>query len=149
MYFEQQVRERVEAVLSGDIKPEEIPGATSVRCAIGLVLRSLEGITTLSESAAWDYLDAGNVTITQHLRSEYWDRVDEWRKRYEAEKAALAEAEEERRKQAEEARRKAREDELNAYFDDGWKARFDEMTARNTSSRPEASRNRMAEDTTI
>lgn len=122
MYFEQQVRERVEAVLNGDIKPEEIPGATSVRCAIGLVLGSLEGITTLSESAAWDYLDAGNVTITQHLRSEYWDRVDEWRRRYETEKAALAEAEEERKRQAADARRKA--------YDDEWKARYDEVVAR-------------------
>lgn len=121
MYFEQQVRERVEAVLSGDIKPEEIPGATSVRCAIGLVLRSLEGITTLSENDAWDYLDAGNVTITQHLRSEFWERVDDWRKRYEAEKASLAEAEEERKRQerqAADARRKA--------LDDEWKAQYDE-----------------------
>lgn len=123
MFFEQQVRERVEAVLSGDTKPEDIPGATSVRCAIGLVLGSLEGITTLSESAAWDYLDAGNVIITQHLRSEYWERVDEWRKRYEAEKAALAEAEEERKRQAADARRKA--------YDDEWKARYDEIVARN------------------
>jgi|GEM_PF-2558733 len=130
MFFEQQVRERVEAVLNGETKPEEIPGATSVRCAIGLVLGSLEGITTLSESAAWDYLDAGNVTITQHLRSEYWDRVDEWRKRYEAEKAALADAEEERKRQAADARRKA--------YDDEWKARFDEVVARDALKREAA-----------
>lgn len=127
MDFETQVRERVEAVLSGDTKPEDIPGATSVRCAIGLVLRSLEGITTLSESDAWDYLDSGNITITQHLRSEYWDRVDEWRKRYDAEKVALAKAEEERKRQAEEARKKA--------YNDEWNARFDEIVARNASKR--------------
>jgi hypothetical protein len=130
MDFETQVRERVEAVLSGDKKPEEIPGATSVRSAIGLVLRSLEGITTLSESAAWDYLDSGNITITQNLRSEYWDRVDEWSKRYEAEKVALAKAEEERKRQAEEAREKA--------YHDEWNARFDEIVARNASKREAA-----------
>ncbi|MGH6761212.1 MAG: hypothetical protein ACRECW_06420 [Phyllobacterium sp.] len=118
MDFETQVRERVEAVLSGDTKPEEIPGATSVRCAIGLVLRSLEGITTLSENAAWDYLDSGNVTITQHLRSENWDKVDEWRKLYEAEKATIAEAEEARKKAARDASMKAYNDEWNALFDE-------------------------------
>lgn len=57
MNFEEQVRARVESVLNGEMKPEEIYGATSVRCAIGLVLGSLEGITTLSESDAWDLGD--------------------------------------------------------------------------------------------
>jgi len=112
MGFERQVRERLDAVLNGEKKPEEIPGATSVRCAMGLVLRSLEGITTLSENDAWDYLDDGNAVITKELRSEYWDKADKWRKRYEAEKEALVEAEEAREKQARDARRKAIEDEI-------------------------------------
>lgn len=94
MGFERQVRERIEDVLSGDKKPEEIPGATSVRCAMGLVLGTLEGITTLSESDAWDYLDSGNVALVHELRDQYRDRTAQWRKRYEADKAALAEAEE-------------------------------------------------------
>lgn len=79
MGFERQVRERIEDVLSGGKAPEEIVGATSVRCATGLVLRSLEGITTLSENDAWDYLDDGNAAITRNLRSEYWDAVDRWK----------------------------------------------------------------------
>ncbi|MBY3167380.1 hypothetical protein [Rhizobium laguerreae] len=118
MGFERQVRERIEDVLNGNKRPEEIPGATSVRCATGLVLRSLEGITTLSESDAWDYLDSGNVTITQNLRSEYWERADKWRKGYKAAKAALAEAEAAREKQARDARRKAHNDKLDARFDE-------------------------------
>ncbi|WP_414900447.1 hypothetical protein [Rhizobium cremeum] len=78
--FEDQVRERIKAVLDGDKKPEEIPGATSVRCAMGLVLGTLEGITTLSERDAWDYLDSGNVALVHDLRREYSDRISRWRK---------------------------------------------------------------------
>lgn len=94
MNFEEQVRARVESVLNGEMKPEEIYGATSVRCAIGLVLGSLEGITTLSESDAWDYLDAPNVILVDDLRYQYRDRTTQWRKRHEAANAAIAEAEE-------------------------------------------------------
>jgi len=79
MGFERQVRERIEDVLNGDKKPEEIPGATSVRCAMGLVLGTLEGITTLSERDAWDYLDSGNVALVHDLRREYSDRISRWR----------------------------------------------------------------------
>jgi hypothetical protein len=79
MGFEHQVRERIDAVLNGDKKPDEIPGATSVRCALGLVLGTLEGITTLSESDAWDYLDSGNVALVHALRGEYSDRINRWR----------------------------------------------------------------------
>ncbi|MGH6763748.1 MAG: hypothetical protein ACRECW_19415 [Phyllobacterium sp.] len=77
--FEDQVRERIEAVLDGHKKPEDIPGATSVRCAMGLVLGTLEGITTLSERDAWDYLDPGNVAAVLKLRREYSDRISRWR----------------------------------------------------------------------
>lgn len=79
--FERQVRERIESVLSGEKAPEELTGATSVRCATGLVLGSLEGITTLSESDAWDYLDPANVSRVFTLKEEYRDRLREWRNR--------------------------------------------------------------------
>ncbi len=127
MNFEEQVRARVESVLNGEMKPEEIYGATSVRCAIGLVLGSLEGITTLSESDAWDYLDAPNVILVDDLRYQYRDRTAQWRKRHEAEKAALAEAEEvARAKRANEPLR-----ELKALS----KALWDEYDAQNATQR--------------
>jgi hypothetical protein len=125
MSFETHVRERVEAVLSGDTKPEELTGATSVRCAVGLVLRNLEGITTLSEDDAWDYLDSGNATTARDLRGEYWYLVEEWRELCEAAKAKIADAEEARRKAARDARAKADNDE--------WKALFDEIATRNAT----------------
>ena len=78
--FERQVRERVEAVLTGETAPEDLTGATSVRCSVGLILRTLEGITTLSERDAWNYLDRGYVTMTHRLAAEYWPRVKEWEK---------------------------------------------------------------------
>ncbi len=77
--FEERVRERIRAVLSGDKTPEELTGATSIRCAVGLVLGTLEGITTLSESDAWDYLDPGNVALVHELRREYGNEVRQWR----------------------------------------------------------------------
>jgi len=127
MGFERQVRERIEDVLSGDKKPEEIPGATSVRCAMGLVLGTLEGITTLSESDAWDYLDSGNVALVHELRDQYRDRTAQWRKWYEADKAALAEAEEVAR--ANRAQEPLRE--LKALS----KALWDEFDAQNATQR--------------
>lgn len=127
MGFERQVRERIEDVLSGDKKPEEIPGATSVRCAMGLVLGTLEGITTLSENDAWGYLDSGNVALVHELRDQYRDRTVQWRKRYEADKAALAEAEEVAR--ANRAKEPLRE--LKALS----KALWDEFDAQNATQR--------------
>ncbi|MCD2175353.1 hypothetical protein [Rhizobium sp. C4] len=76
--FEKQVRERVEAVLTGEAAPEDLTGATSVRCSVGLILGTLEGITTLSERDAWNYLDRVNVTMTHRLSAEYWPIVKEW-----------------------------------------------------------------------
>lgn len=118
MAFELQVRERIEAVLDGDKKPEEIPGATSVRCAMGLVLGTLEGITTLSESDAWDYLDVGNVAVVHELRVEYWDKAKEWRQRRAAEKEAIAEAEEAARTRRAYQAREARDEKFKALWDE-------------------------------
>jgi len=81
MTFRRQVVERLEAVLSGEQQPEELTGATSVRAAVGLVLGRLEGITTLSEKQAWDYLDDGNVRLVRGLRNDFADRVQQYNRR--------------------------------------------------------------------
>jgi hypothetical protein len=75
--FERQVRERVEALLDGTAQ-DTLTGATSVRCAVGLVVRNLDGLTTLDEDSAWDYLDRGNRDLVHTLRDVYADRLRGW-----------------------------------------------------------------------
>ena len=75
--FERQVRENLRAILDGDLSPEHVKGATSVRCAIGLILRDLDGLTTLSEDEAWEYLDPANNTLVCELREEFGVAVSE------------------------------------------------------------------------
>lgn len=75
--FEHQVRERVEALLDGAAQ-DTITGATSVRCATGLVLGSLDGLTTLNEESAWSYLDRHNRKLVLDLRAAYAGKLRGW-----------------------------------------------------------------------
>jgi hypothetical protein len=75
--FEHQVRERVEALLGGAAQ-DTITGATSVRCAAGLVVGTLDGLTTLNEESAWSYLDRHNRKLVLALRAAYADRLHGW-----------------------------------------------------------------------
>lgn len=75
--FERQVRERVEALLDG-VAQDTITGSTSVRCAAGLVVRNLDGLTTLDEESAWDYLGRANRDLVHTLRDCYADRLRDW-----------------------------------------------------------------------
>jgi hypothetical protein len=75
--FERQVRERVEALLDG-IAQDTITGATSVRCATGLVVGNLDGLTTLDEESAWNYLDRYNRKLVLDLRAAYAGRLRGW-----------------------------------------------------------------------
>lgn len=77
--FTRQVREKVESVLRGKKRPDELTGATSIRGAVGLILGDLEGITTLSEAQAWDYLDAANQNLVLSMKEHYRARVQKWR----------------------------------------------------------------------
>lgn len=78
MTWEQQVRDRVDRVLAGG-DHTRIVGSTSVRAAAGLILRQLEGVTTLTEAQAWEYLGFGNRKLVAELRDEYADRSARWR----------------------------------------------------------------------
>lgn len=79
--FARQVREKVEAVLKGRKRLDQLVGATSVRSAVGLVLGKLEGATTLNEMQAWDYLDPENQELVMSMQELYRDRVRVWRVR--------------------------------------------------------------------
>ena len=78
--FARQVIERTDAILDGRLRPEDATGATSVRCAVGLVLGKLDGLTTLSTGEALEFLAEHNRQLVFELRTEYASRVDTWRK---------------------------------------------------------------------
>lgn len=75
--FEQQVRERVEQLLNGAAQ-DTITGGTSVRCAVGLVVAHLDGLTTLDETSAWAYLDRGSRAVVHKLKEDYADQLHDW-----------------------------------------------------------------------
>ena len=77
--FARQVRTKVEAVLKGRTRLDELVGATSVRGAVGLVLGKLEGATTLNEEDVWDYLDRDNRKLVIAMQDHYRDRARRWR----------------------------------------------------------------------
>lgn len=77
--FERQVREKIRAILNGKVPLSEVTGATSIRCVIGLVIATMEGLTTMSDAQAWDYIDYGNARLVRDLRGELWSEVCDWR----------------------------------------------------------------------
>jgi hypothetical protein len=74
-----RIREKVAQVQRGEVSVEEVPGSTTERMAIGLILNAL-GLTNPSfdgdQRGAWERLDHSQRTIVQDLNPEY--RKKKW-----------------------------------------------------------------------
>lgn len=76
----EQIRKRLESVLSGKSRPDSLTGSTSVRAAVGLLLdRVCDTNPTMTVDSAREYLDHEQLFMVDDLRSRNYWRINKYR----------------------------------------------------------------------
>lgn len=74
-----EVRRLLKKVLFEGIDPERLPGATSVRGCLGLILERIDLTNpSFSDDQMYDYIDPENRPIIPKLYGEYQAEITRW-----------------------------------------------------------------------